>query len=472
MKRFSCAVSLLVAFAALGCAHRIDTRRVSGIDPGRGHRLSTTNAEGSNTDELFVVLAFSGGGHRAAALSFGTLHRLRDTWMERPDGTRVRLLDEVDMISSVSGGSFTAAYYGLFRDRIFSEFRSRVLDRNLINDTVLDVINPVNAARVASSTFDRSDLLAENYHETIFQRRRMADLRRCGSRPFVVINAMTLATGTRFPFTQNSFDVLGSDLDCYPVANAVAASSAVPGAMSPIALRNRCASPGLALPERIRSDLQSPDRDRAALARALAPYHREKNRRRTMFVVDGGTIDNTGLQTFLQEYESGHVRDLLDTGRIQTLLVIAVNATGALSTKIDCHESTPSITTTLLMASSASVDAMTRLTIQRVDDLAQAEGPHFHFVEIALRNIPDAASRERMLHVPTWLSLEPAHADQLVHWGDALLGQSPEFAAFLDTQRARPGVSATVLPVSRQTFGSDPANELPKPTRRLVPRAP
>jgi NTE family protein len=66
------------------------------------------------------MLTFSGGGTRAAALAYGVLETLRDTPI-KIDGKTARMLDEVDLISSVSGGSFTSAYYGLHGDGIFEE---------------------------------------------------------------------------------------------------------------------------------------------------------------------------------------------------------------------------------------------------------------------------------------------------------------------------------------------------------------
>ena len=74
---------------------------------------------------LLLLLTFSGGGTRAAAFSYGVLETLRDTKVTI-HGHEGRLLDKVDWISGVSGGSFTAAYYGLFRDRIFQDFESPV----------------------------------------------------------------------------------------------------------------------------------------------------------------------------------------------------------------------------------------------------------------------------------------------------------------------------------------------------------
>jgi NTE family protein len=61
---------------------------------------------------LSLLLAFSGGRSRAEALAYGVLQELRDTPIELAGGKQ-RMLEEVDRISSVSGGSFTAAYYGL-----------------------------------------------------------------------------------------------------------------------------------------------------------------------------------------------------------------------------------------------------------------------------------------------------------------------------------------------------------------------
>ena len=74
------------------------------------------------SDELFLVVAFSGGGTRAAALAYGILEALEKVKIPGINKPRT-LLDEVDSISSVSGGSFTAAYYGLYQKRIFKDFK-------------------------------------------------------------------------------------------------------------------------------------------------------------------------------------------------------------------------------------------------------------------------------------------------------------------------------------------------------------
>src|SRR6185503_5086298 len=117
-------------FAVLlaGCAHYPVNAPLTRAAPDNGYRFSNLSHT-NNSDSLFVVLAFSGGGTRAAALSYGVIEELARTtifW----EGKRGRLLDEVDLISAVSAGSFTATYYSLYGDRIFNDFESAFLKRN------------------------------------------------------------------------------------------------------------------------------------------------------------------------------------------------------------------------------------------------------------------------------------------------------------------------------------------------------
>src|SRR5215471_2955899 len=82
-----------------------------------GYRLASLN--GNQTPETLVLLSFSGGGKRSAAFGYGVLKGLRD-FPVTVGGRQNRLLDEIDMMASVSGGTFPAAYYALHRDKIFS----------------------------------------------------------------------------------------------------------------------------------------------------------------------------------------------------------------------------------------------------------------------------------------------------------------------------------------------------------------
>src|SRR6188768_659831 len=91
--------SLLIS----GCAHypvNAPLQRASS-GPRGGYRFESMAAK-DQSDDLLLMLAFSGGGTRAAALSYGVLEQLRDTKLGSVR-TEHQLLDDVDLISSVSG---------------------------------------------------------------------------------------------------------------------------------------------------------------------------------------------------------------------------------------------------------------------------------------------------------------------------------------------------------------------------------
>lgn len=111
-------ISIFILFT--GCAHHIVNDQSQNFDEQSGYRFDTLDSGVLNSDSLFVCLLFSGGGTRAAALSYSIMEALRDTVI-RVDGREKSLLDEVDCISSVSGGSFTAAYYGLLAGKASGE---------------------------------------------------------------------------------------------------------------------------------------------------------------------------------------------------------------------------------------------------------------------------------------------------------------------------------------------------------------
>src|SRR5271167_4180649 len=97
----------LVAVLLAGCAVRPINPELAHFEPNVGYRWSDRLALPDNDPQTLFVLAFSGGGTRAAAFSYGVLEELRRTPVGAPGATHT-MLSEVDLISSVSGGSFTA----------------------------------------------------------------------------------------------------------------------------------------------------------------------------------------------------------------------------------------------------------------------------------------------------------------------------------------------------------------------------
>ena len=105
----------LAALLLVGCASRPINPPISSTIRENGYQFETVHSRATDQENL-VVLAFSGGGTRAAAFSYGVLEFLRKTHLTGPRGDKIRLLDEVDVITGVSGGSFTALskYFAYF----------------------------------------------------------------------------------------------------------------------------------------------------------------------------------------------------------------------------------------------------------------------------------------------------------------------------------------------------------------------
>lgn len=451
----------LVALCLLlwGCAHYPLNARLERWAPTEGYRFETL-AAGQNSDSLFICLAFSGGGTRAAAFAYGALAKLasiRASW----EGRNVRLLDEVDCMSSVSGGSFTAAYYALHGDALFTDFGDRFLNRNIEHELLEKVLNPYNLARLLSPYFSRIDLAAELYEDTIFDRRTFADLLARSRRPFLIVNATHMQLGERFEFTQDRFDFLGSDLRGFSLGRAVAASSAFPILLSPISLQNHPRAEGFEPPETVTLALNDyhTNKRRYTWARHLLAYT-DKASHPFVHLMDGGLADNIGLRAIADEYRRGFIRERVH-GRIKKLVVIAVNARTAPLEDLDTRERPPGLkavaykTATIAMDnySFESVELMRDLSEEReraqrvrrdcqaqIDARCPGKPPldplaggdlESYVIEINFDGVPDRAERECFLGLPTSFSLRRDQVTALAEVAGELLDGHPRFQALL-----------------------------------------
>src|SRR5206468_12294905 len=161
-------------------------------DPGAGYRFEARQALQKDKENL-VILAFSGGGTRAAAFSYGALEALRRIEVVGPKGNKARLLDEVDVITGVSGGSFTALAYGLYGEKLFDIYETAFLKRNVQGEIIGRVLNPGNWGALSSTGWGRSEIAAQLYDEILFHGATFADLDR-GSGPFIVATTTDIAT--------------------------------------------------------------------------------------------------------------------------------------------------------------------------------------------------------------------------------------------------------------------------------------
>src|SRR6202453_3152258 len=188
-------VASLAILALTACAARPVNPRISRVDPSAGYRFETRPQHLKDKDTL-VILAFSGGGTRAAAFSYGVLEFLRRTEVMGPKGNRTRLLDQVDVITGVSGGSFTALAYGLYGERLFDGYEKRFLKRNVQGEILAGVLNPSNWPALWSRTWGRSELAAKLYDKVLFEGATFEDLNR-GSGPFINVSATDITNGSR-----------------------------------------------------------------------------------------------------------------------------------------------------------------------------------------------------------------------------------------------------------------------------------
>src|SRR5205807_5198593 len=160
---------------------------------------------------------------------------------------KIRLLDEVDVITGVSGGSFTALAYGLYGDKLFDEYEARFLKRNVQGELTVRLLNPLNWGALSSTGWGRSEMAAQLYDEILFNGATFADLYRAGG-PMIAVSATELTTGSRIVFIPINLDVMCAPLAPIRLSRAAAASSAVPVVLSPITVNNYGGSCGYQKP--------------------------------------------------------------------------------------------------------------------------------------------------------------------------------------------------------------------------------
>ena len=478
------AAVLLAATLMLGaCATRPQNPPLEQADPNAGYRFETRQARGDGKPNL-VILAFSGGGTRAAAFSFGVLEFLRRTEVKGADGTTGRLLDAVDVITGVSGGSFTALAYGLYGDKLFDEYERRFLKRDVEGEIIGRVLSPTNWGTLGGVGTGRSEGAAELYDEILFDGATFGDLRR-GNGPFIMASATDISTGSRFVFTQRVFDIICSDLDAVRLSRAAAASSAVPVVLSPVTFNNYGGSCGASLPAWMPLFLDTAHPPRPA-ARAIRSINAELSfadgaGRPYLHLVDGGVSDNVGMRTVLdtlQIIEALHgtgAASILDGKR--RVIVFSVNSLSSPPTPWDRVESPPGTIDVLLKASGTPIDAFSYEAVELLRDTAArwqtlrqirdsaAMSIHKDPAIAAALRVPDAeivaidvsfaalkdkdkAEFEFLNQLPTSFVLSDEAVDRLRAAAGTIIMNSPDF------QRLLKDMGATVV--------SSPAHAKPK----------
>ncbi len=440
------ALMLPLFISACASQFRPDNMDLAPEQVGQGYSHDLHEWQDDN-EGVQVFLAFSGGGTRAAALSYGVLSELRDTRFTPKSPNTGRLLDEVDSISSVSGGSFTAAYYGLYGDRIFEDYEQKFLKNDVQSTLFFGLFNPTHWWRSITTRFGLSEQAIEYYNQTMFEGATIGDLEDEDG-PFIIINSTDLSTGNRFSFTQPTFDLICSDVNSYPVAAAVTASSAVPVVFNPIVLKNYGDSCHTPTHDLLDTMLENPELNlrQQKLAQNLDSL-RDMETRPYVHLVDGGISDNLGLRALVdwtdalgeEEYAAQMIGREVEQPR--EIALILVNAARAQERTIDQSAEPPSIAEMLSAVSDVQMMRYTLETQMLIGELVEKAEAQFekkghpvkvHVIMLSIQDVEDRALFRRLNHVATTLELPPEQVDELIGVGRKLLRENEQYQAFIN----------------------------------------
>ena len=425
----------VIALLLGGCASYgvVENHPLRVSDDTPGYSLKTFQ-ERWRHDPNALMLAFSGGGTRAAALAYGVLKELRDTGIPGST-TNKRMLDEIHSISSVSGGSFTAAYYGLYGDRMFEDYEQKFLRQDVQSVLIHKLLNPFNWF----TSTGRTEFAIDYYSKRVFDGATFADMLRPGA-PLVLINTSDFSRGVRFSFIQEYFDLLCSDLSSFSVARAVAASSAVPVLFNPVVLENHpdCSSKAKPWLQEARERVKD-DAGLILTVDGLESYF-DRDRRRYIHFVDGGISDNLGLRALYEIVElSGGFKKYAEKMQRQPprrMALISVNAATDPQSTMDQTTRQPSMAASInamsdvqLRRYSADTIALIKSSFKRwAAQMSTPEQPvETYFILLSFDGIPEPEQRDFLNQMPTSFALTDEQVDGLIATGGELLRNHPEF---------------------------------------------
>jgi len=397
-----------------------------------------------------------------------------------PNGQKFRLLDSIDVITGVSGGSFTALAYGLYGEKLFDDYEQRFLKRNVQGDLISRALSPRYWGDLLSEGWGRSELAAQLYDEILFNGATFGDLNR-GNGPMIVASATDISTGSRFVFNQGTFDVICSDLNAVTLSRAAAASSAVPVVLSSITIKNYGGTCNWSPPPWSKLFLgDNPPRPAARAIRSIynLQSYGDGIKRPYLHLVDGGVSDNVGMRAVLDTLqvleslnEAGQPTPLDDAKRI---IVFVVNSLSSPPTTWDQSYSPPGTVDILLKSAGTPIDAFSYETIELLRDMAaqwqikrllrnsaafaankdaavakalRVPAAEIYAIDVSFAALKDKKELEYLNLQPTAFVLEPEAVDRLRAAGGTIILESPEFKRLLKdigaTLVAQPAATAS-----------------------------
>ena len=379
--------------------------------------------------------------------------------------------DFVACLTGVSGGSFTALAYGLYGEKLFDEYETRFLKRNVQGELTTRILNPLNWGALSSIGWGRSELAAQLYDEILFNGATFADLYRAGG-PMIAVSATELATGSRIVFISQNFDVMCADLHSIRLSRAAAASSAVPVVLSPITINNYGGSCGYQQPPWVRAfaDLANPPRPAARALNRLQELQELDNGVQDPYfhLVDGGISDNLGLRSVLDVletyealHEAGQPTPLDNTRRI---IIFVVNSLSTPSTKWNLSENPPGTIDILVKSAGVPIDRYSSEMVEQLKDIdsrwnalrqiresatfakdknpalmgvMNAPNADIFVIDVSFKALQDKAERDYLNQTPTSFVLPDQAVDRLRTAARTLILKSPDLQQALRDEGMR-----------------------------------
>jgi NTE family protein len=466
MRLLRIGVLLLLAASAGGCATVINNAPVN-VPIVAGAHAATSNESGDQAlnDEVVVGLAFSGGGMRAAAFSFGVLTEM-DKAQVTIGGRPVALLDRLDFVSGVSGGSVTAAYYGLKKRAALDDFREKFLLRNA-EESLNTSLSIANISRAFAGGVNDSSNLPRWLDANLFHGATLGEFRET-RRPRIWINAADIYNRTPFVFGRTAFLATCSDLSSYPISEAVAASAAVPIVFAPVVIKSYPDQCTEKLPNWIteaRNDPRSPPMLRA-FAEAMTRYR--SGAVPYIKLLDGGLVDNFGLSGFTIARLSSHTpygpMTQQQAVKLRRVLFIVVDAgRGPAGNWVQSVQG-PGAADLVMAAADTAIDASVRASFTAFEvTLAEWQkdmirwrcglsaatrkrlgaSANWNCRDLKFRvdrvsfDQFDATRAAELNAVPTRFKLPPEQVDMVIEAGAGALRNNPTYRVFLSDLRGR-----------------------------------
>jgi NTE family protein len=470
-------VSLSIVAALLlllgGCARRQINPRIANYDPRTedprsGREFGMLWHQGNPED--LVILAFSGGGTRAAAFSYGALEALRRIQIVSKSGRKTRMLDEVDVITGVSGGGFTALAYGLYGEKLFDDYETRFLKRDVQGELIARLFNPLNWAALSSTGWGRSEMAAQLYDEILFHGATFADLYRAGG-PMIFVSATDLSTGARIDFVPTNFDVMCADLGPIKLSRAAAASSAVPLVLSPITINNYGGSCGYQEPSWLRpfTDTVNPPRMASRIVNRLQELQQLDDAKDDPYfhLVDGAISDNLGLRSVLDVLET--LDALREAGQptpldhIRRIIIFVVDSYTEPSTNWNKSENSPGAIPIMVRSVGVPIDRYSTEIFEELKDVdarwealrrirnsvapaevkdpamrdvANAPKADIYVIDVSFAALKDKSERDYLNQLPTSFVLPAEAVDRLRAAAATIILESPDFQQLLKDEGA------------------------------------